>query len=877
MTSRPPVAPPRVAVRLLEKALAHHRAGASMVGDLLEDFHAAARRDGIGSARRWFWRQALTLASSVTFFRPIQRMRGRRALRPESSSSMSGFFTFEGVAADYRYAVRALRQDPALVSFSIVIMGLGVGAITAVFSVMSPLVLKPLPFAEPERLVAISNTLEGGLSAVTSRTRNLEDFRDQSRSFKAIAAYNAFYRQNTYILTGEGEPERLVGVGVTDDFLDVLGVEPVLGRSFTPDEVTRLDTAAVILSHSTWRQRFASRPDIVGDMLTINGAPSEVIGVLPERFDFASIFAPGTRVDLLVPFPLNERTDRWGNTIAMFGRLTEGVTLDEASAEIAVILERLRESQPERWGLNARLDPLRAVIAGDHPVALMLLFAASGAVLLIVCVNLSSLLLSKGLRRRREMFLRTALGAGRSRLLRQLLLESLILSFGGAVLGVILARALVAGVAGSAAVDLPMLGQVEVDASAWIFSAAAALLAGLAVGLLPALQASGLGSAQALRASGRSATAGRGSRWLRESLVVAEVAVACALLVVGALLLQSFFRVLAVDTGFRTDELTAWTVDTDRTFESPAESVAHFSAVADAVAAVPGVDAVGLTDAIPLGINRQWSFTVEGLSFEQGETAGIYPHIVDRNYLRTMGIPLREGRHFDLGDGAESEAVAIINQSAADLLFPGESALGHRLHIGDFIRIVGVAADVRHLAVEKSSGLQLYLLLDQVPDYSSLDLVVRSELPPSAIQDGVAAAIASVDPSMPTREMRSLRGAVDHSISPRRFTMSLLGGFAGVALLLAALGIYGVLSYTVAERSKEITIRLALGERVERVRLRVVGRTLALAGVGAALGLVLSQASARLIASMLYGVDTSHAGTLVTVPLVLLVVAAAAG
>ncbi|MEM8995543.1 MAG: FtsX-like permease family protein, partial [Acidobacteriota bacterium] len=520
---------------------------------------------------------------------------------------------------------------------------------------------------------------------------------------------------------------------------------------------------------------------------------------------------------------------------------------------------------------------LRSVIAGDHPAALLLLFAASGAVLLIVCVNLSSLLLSKGLRRRREMFLRAALGAGRGRLLRQLFFESLVVAIGGAAVGVVLARALVAGVVSGAAVDLPMLSHVEVDASALVFSVASALVAGLAVGLLPALQASGLGSAQALRASGRSVTAGRGSRWLRESLVVAEVAVACALLVVGALLLKSFSEVLAVDPGFEVAELTAWTINTDRQFENRLEGVNHFEQVAGAVAAVPGVDSVALTDAIPLGINRQWSFGVEGRTYEAGEMAGAYPHIVDRNYLRTMGIPLRAGRHFAPSDTAESEVVAIINQSAADLLFPGESALGHRLHIGDFIRIVGVAADVRHVAIEKGSGLEIYLLMEQVPNFTSLDLVVRSSLPLETIQDGVAAAIAAVDPSMPTRDIRSLEGAVAHSVSPRRFTLSLLGGFAGVALVLAALGIYGVLSYTVAERSKEIAIRMALGERSAHVRRRVVGRTLALAAVGSVLGLALSQAASRLVASMLYGVDASHAVTLVAVPAVLLAVAAAAG
>ncbi|MCG8461912.1 MAG: ABC transporter permease, partial [Holophagales bacterium] len=740
MSSQPTPTEPRVrpsswSLAWLEKALRHHPAGTTILGDLLEDFHALARAQGDLHARSWFWRQALWLGISFHFFRLLHRL--EQAASAQETHNMLEALSPRGILSDCRYALRTLRRDLGLLGFSTLITGLGVGATTAVFSVMNPLLLQPLPFAEPERLVWISKSLEGGRSAVTSRTSNLRDFREMSSSCEAIAGYDAFFEQQTYTLTGSGEPERLAGVGVTDNFLSVLGVEPFLGRSFTPEEGTRWDDSAILLSHATWQRRFAADPGIVGTALTINGGPSTVIGVLPPTFDFSSVFTPSNRVDLLTTFPIDDRTDRWGNTTSMIGRLAPEATLEGARAEIAVILKQLKQASPERWGLSAELTPMREQISGDHETALLLLFGAALSVLLIVCVNLSSLLLSKGIRRRKEMYLRAALGAPGGRLLRQMLIESLILAGCGAAVGIGLAILITRAVASSSAVAIPLLASARVDGWALAFSCAVAVGAGLVVGLLPALQASGAGSAGALRAASRTMTSSLRARWLREGLVVAEVAVACALLVNGALLLQSFSKVLEVDLGFEPTHLAAWLVDTDRQFEDLEESAVFYASIVEKVRAVPGVTAVGLTDAIPLGINRQWSVGIAGRDLPPGERPAMYPHLVDRHYHETMGIPLVAGRGFQASDTVDSEPVALINESAARALFPGEEAIGRALVLNSEIRIVGVVADVKHLALEQGSGLQLYLPMTQAGDYSTLDLVVRSELPLESIQGAV--------------------------------------------------------------------------------------------------------------------------------------------
>ena len=777
-----------------------------------------------------------------------------------------------------RLALRRMRREPGFVAFASVIIALGVAATTAVFSVMSPLMLRPLPFREPERLVWIANTGTSGLSGVTSRTSNLRDYRAQARSFEAITGYFAFFEYNSFTLLGDGKPERLVGAGVAQDFLPVLGVRPLLGRNFVAEESVWNGRPAAILTHAFWTRRFAADPKIVGRAITLNGVPTTVVGVLPPTFDFASTFAPASRVDFLNPFPIADETDRWGNTLAMIGRLKPGVTVQAAQAELDVVNARLKQADQARWGLGAVVSGLQDQIAGSFRPALLLLAGGAGMVLLVACANLSNLLLARGQQRGQEMAVRSALGASRKRLLGQLLAESLLLAAGGGAVGVALAVAITRWVASTSAVRIPLLGSVSVDARAVAFTLVVTLLTGLVVGMVPALQASRGGESATLREASRGSSHGKRRAAMREGLVVAEVAVACVLLVGGGLLLRSFVRLLDVDLGFRPDGAVAWTLDAGRDFPNDTARVAFYTDVAARVAAVPGVQAVGLTDTPPLGRNRSWGIRAEGVVYEKGQGETAFPRLVDSRYLQAMGIPLVAGRYFTPDDGPGAPRVVILNQEAAAKLFRGKDAIGRNVLLGrDAWRVVGVVADVRHQSIEEGSGFEMYLPFAQNTDFGTLTMVVRSPLPVGAIARPVAAAIRAADASMPADDYQPLGAVVDRALSPRRFVLLVLGAFAGTALLLAALGIYAVLSYTVSQRVREIGIRMALGESAASVRGRVVGRTLLLAGTGVAVGAAVSLVGARLIRSLLYGVGSADVPTFLGTAAVLLLVSGLAG
>ena len=777
-----------------------------------------------------------------------------------------------------RLALRRMRREPGFVAFASVIIALGVAATTAVFSVMSPLMLRPLPFREPERLVWIANTGTSGLSGVTSRTSNLRDYRAQARSFEAITGYFAFFEYNSFTLLGDGRPERLVGAGVAQDFLPVLGVRPMLGRNFVAEESVWNGRPAAILTHAFWTRRFAADPTIVGRAITLNGVPTTVVGVLPPTFDFASTFAPASRVDFLNPFPIADETDRWGNTLAMIGRLKPGVTVQAAQAELDVVNARLQQADQARWGLGAVVSGLQDQIAGSFRPALLLLAGGAGLVLLVACANLSNLLLARGQQRGQEMAVRSALGASRTRLLGQLLSESVLLAAGGGAVGVALAVAITRWVASTSAVRIPLLGSVSVDGRAAALALVVTLLTGLVVGMVPALQASRGGESATLREASRGSSHGRRRAAMREGLVVAEVAVACVLLVGGGLLLRSFVRVLDVDLGFRPDGAVAWQLDAGRDFPSDTARVAFYADVAARVAAVPGVQAVGLTDTPPLGRNRSWGIRAEGVVYEKGQGETAFPRLVDSRYLQAMGIPLVAGRYFTPDDRAGAPRAIIINQEAAAKLFRGKDAVGRNVLLGgDPWRVVGVVADVRHQSIEEGSGFEMYLPFAQNTDFGTLTMVVRSPLPVRALARPVAAAIRAADASMPADDYQPLGAVVDRALSPRRFVLLVLGAFAGTALLLAALGIYAVLSYTVSQRVREIGIRMALGEPAASVRGRVVGRTLLLAGVGVAVGAAVSLVGARLIRSLLYGVGSADVPTFLGTAAVLLLVAGLAG
>ena len=783
----------------------------------------------------------------------------------------------DALRQDLRIALRRMRQQPGFAIFAMLIVALGVGATTAVYSVMSPLMLRPLPFEHPERLVAIRNTGDGGLSTVTSRTSNLRDFRERARSFEALTAYDAFFEYESYNLVGLGAPERLVGVGVAQDFLDVLGVRPILGRSFRVEEAVWGARPVAMLTYGFWMRRFAGDRDVLGRSMPLDGVPTEIIGVLPPGFDFASTFTPASRVDFLLPFPISDETDRRGNTLAIIGRLAPGATIEQAQAELDAIIAQLQEENPSRWGLGAVVSGLQDHIAGRFRAPMLLLAAAAALVLLIACANLSNRLLARAWQREQEMAVRSALGASRGRLVGQLLVESMLLAVGGGAAGVLLAFWLASWISATSAVSIPLLRSVSIDASAAMFTLGVTLATGLIVGILPALAVSRRRVAGALIDGGRGASAGKRRTLTREVLVIAEVALACVLLAGSGLLLRSFVRVLDVELGFEPAGVIAWQLAPGRRFEDPAAPMAFWNDLTARVATVPGVTAVGITDTPPLGRNREWGVRAEGVVYEPDQVPLAYPRLIDHQYLQAMRIPLAAGRYFTPDDDSDADRVIILNRTAAERLFPGEDPIGKIAVIFDRFRVVGVVEDVRHRSLEEGSGLEMYMPLTQLLRNATLTMVVRSRLPVESIAGGVMSALNSADPTMPARDFQPLNEVVDRAVSPRRFVLSILGGFATAALVLAALGIYAVLSYSVTQRTREIGIRLALGESAAGMQRRIVVRTLSLVGIGIALGAAWAFAGTRLIQSLLYGVGAGDAPTFAATALVLVAVSVLAG
>lgn len=786
---------------------------------------------------------------------------------------------FDSLLQDLRYTFRTLGRDAGFTTFAILIVGLGIGASSTVFSIVNALLLRPLPFRDPSRLVWIANHDEtGGLSGQTTQVGHFLDLRAQNQSFSDVAAYFAFYGVGDNKLTGQGEPERLSGVPVSQNFFPLLGVQPQLGRLFTAEECKWNGPKAVLLSHGLWVRRFASDPGIVGHPLTINNEPVSVVGVLPASFDFASVFAPGSHIDLYSPFPLSNETNRWGNTLAIIGRLKPGVAIQTAQAEVSILSARLTKAHAtDRNDFEAKLSFLGKHVSGRLRPALIVLTCAVGVVMLIVCANLSNLLLARTAVRQKEIAIRTALGAGRWRLIRQALTESMVLSCGGATLGLILAIVGTRALTQLDAISIPLLQNVRTDASALGLTLLVAILTGLIFGILPALQVPSLAVHAALKDTSRGSTEGKRHTWIRGTLVVSEIAFACVLLVGAGLLIRSFLRVLDVNLGFQPERAAAVRVDPSQQYSTQAQQNAYFDEVLRRVRDVRGIDAAGLSDALPLGRNRGWGVRAKGRVYKQGEYPDAFVRVVSDGYLRSMGIPLRTGRDFTERDTPPNEEVIIINETMARSLWPGEDAMGQILQVDKDRRVVGIVGDVRHLALEQGAGNEMYLPIRQCGDFASVDLVVRTTLPPAELASSVRAALKPIEPNLPASDFRTIQQLVDKAVSPRRFVVWLLGGFALFALVLASLGIYGVISYSVNQRTQEIGIRMALGASAGDLQTGIILQTLGLAAIGVLLGAAASWALARALSGLLFGVTPGDPATFAGMLIVLTAVAAMAG
>jgi predicted permease len=784
---------------------------------------------------------------------------------------------FDSVLQDLRYAFRTLRRDSGFAAFAILIVGLGIGASATVFSVVDALLLRPLPFREPDRLVWIANHDTGGLSGATTQVDYLLDLRAHNRSFSDLAGYFAFYGVGDNLLSGHGEPERLSGVPVSGNFFQLLGVQPQIGRLFTAAECKWNGPKAVLLSHGLWTRRFGSDPGIVGHTLTIDDAPVAVAGVLPASFDLASVFAPGSHFDLYFPFPLSAETNRWGNTMAIVGRLKPGVAVSGARAELKILAAQMTRAHPERNDFEGSLTPLAEHVSGRIRPALLVLAFAVGVVMLIVCANLSNLLLARTATRQKEIAIRAALGAGQGRLIRQMLTEGVALSCCGALLGVILAAGGTHILARLDALSIPLLVSVRTDGTVLAFCLIAAMLTGVVFGLAPALRVPANTLHDVLKDTARGSTAGKSRNWIRSALVVSEIAFACVLLVSAGLLVRSFLRVLDVNLGFQPERAATVRVDPDARYSTQAKQNAYFDEVLRRTRDIPGIQAAGLTDALPLGRNRSWGAPAKGQVYPPGKFPDAFVRIVSDGYLKAMGIALIAGRDISERDTPATEPVIAINETMARTLWPGQNAVGQIMLACGERRVVGVVGDVRHLALEQASGMEMYLPMRQCADISSVDLVVRSSLPMAALAASVRAALQPIAPNLPGKGFRTLQQLVDKAVSPRRFVVLLLGGFALFALLLASLGIYGVVSYGVNQRTQEIGIRMALGASASRLQAGIIAQTLGLAAVGMLIGAVASRALAGALSGMLFGVTANDAPTLLGMPLVLGLVAAIAG
>ena len=785
----------------------------------------------------------------------------------------------DNLLQDLRYTGRTLRRDAGFTTFAVLIAGLGIGASATVFSVVHTLLLRPLPFAEPRQLVWIANRDTSGLSGQTTQVGHMLDLRERTQSLSAIAGYFAFYGVGDNLLSGSGEPERLSGVPVSDNFFDVLGVKPQIGRVFNADECKWNGPKAVMLGHGIWQRRFNSDPAIVGTSLILNDEPHLVVGVLPGSFEFASVFAPGSHFDLYFPFPLAPETNRWGNTMAMIGRLKPGVSVEQARAEIRTVAAQIVAEHPERNGFQGNVKPLAEQVSGRVRLAVWVLAGAVGMVMLIVCANLSNLLLARTATRHKEVAIRTALGAGRRRLLAQLLTEGIALSCSGALLGLLLAVAGTRALARLDAISIPLLHDVRTDPTALAFTLAIAIVTGIVFGLAPALQLRGTALTSALNDAARGSTEGRQRAWIRNALVVAEVAFACVLVVGAGLLIRSLIRVLDVEMGFQPARAMTIRVDPDSRYSTREQRITYFDEVLPRVKELPGVEAAGITDALPLGRNRTWGAPAKGVTYDRSTYPFAFPRIVSDGYPAAMGIPLIAGRDIAASDTATSEPVIVVNETMARALWPGQDPISKYV-LGACAkerRVVGVIGDVRHLALEQASGNEMYIPMRQCGDQPSADLVVRSTLPAPQLAVAIRAKLQPLAANLPGNDFRTLQQIVDRSVSPRRFLVLLLGSFAGFALLLASLGIYGLISYSVNQRTQEIGIRMALGASARDVQGGIIRQTLKLAAIGMTLGTIASWIMAQSAAGLLFGVTARDPGTFLAMLLVLTIVALVAG
>jgi putative ABC transport system permease protein len=778
---------------------------------------------------------------------------------------------------DLRTALRQLAKAPGFTAVVIFTLALGIGACTAIFSVVRGVILKPLPYPAAERIAILGEVDVPGERPVGGSVAvlNFLDYREQNTVFEGLAATSG---RGATLAIGDGEPQRILTQLVSANYFDILGVAPVLGRNFTAEDDQTGAARVALIGHELWQTQFGGRADVLGRQVLLNGEPTTIIGVLPEMLRRVTTY------QLWVPIAFSERerspANRGAHYLNVLGRLKPDVTAAQAQTEMNAIAERLEQQFPQtNRGVRITVMPYLDYLVGPTRPVLLALFAAVGALLLIACANVANLLLARATSRTRELAVRTALGAGRARIIRQLLTESVLLAGLGGALGLLTAHwgldALLALAPGS----LPRASEVAVDRGVLLFVTGLVGLTGVAFGLVPALQASRVDLVNGLKDGARGSGESGSRRRLRDGFVVAEIALSLVLLVCAGLLMRSFARLQSADAGFRPEHVTILTATAPaRYYPTPEQRIALADRFTERIRALPGVVAVGATNALPLGGTEDvFGFYFEGRPQPEPTDmpVGTY-YVVDSGYFEAIGTAIVRGRAFTPQDRLGSAPVAIVSQGVADQFFPGEDPIGKRISITNgpesWREIVGVVQNVRHLGLDDSRPLQIYEPLAQ-RGAGVFNFTVRSAGANPGLAPALRALVRELDPRQPVTRLSAMDSLVEASLARARFGMTLFAVFSGLALLLATLGIYGVMAYTVSQRTAEFGVRMALGAQTSDVRRLVLGQAARLAGIGLALGLAGAIASGRLLEALLYNTSTHDPLVLAGLTVVLAAVA----
>jgi putative ABC transport system permease protein len=786
---------------------------------------------------------------------------------------------FADLSQDARYGARMLLKNPGFTLIAVLALALGIGANSAIFSVVNGLLLRPLPYKNPNQLVVIwENATHLGFPKNTPSPANFLDWQKQATVFDGMGAF----AERTFNLTGVGEPERLEGRRVSANLFALLGVQPILGRSFVQED-DKPGTKVALLNESLWKRRFGSDPAVIGRSLALNGESYTVVGVLPNSVRLPAFGTWRDQVWVPMAFPADEAAQRGNHFLEVIGRMKTGVTLAQARAEMETITGRLAQQYPEdNTRISSVVNPLHDEIVGNMKPALLILLGAVAFVLLIACANVANLLLARAAARHKEIALRLALGADRVRLTKQLLVESVMLSLLGAAVGLVFAYAGLQVLTRFIPPDVAHAEMITIEAKVLVFTLIVALVTGLIFGLAPASQAAHFNLNDTLKEGGRDSGAGPRGKRLRSALVIAEVAVSFILLIGAGLLINSFMHLRNLDPGFRADHLLALNVDLSEVkYPDTARRTAFFDEVVRRVQALPGVRSVAVAGNLPFTYNGDsMPIGVEGIPDPPPDQ---WPDVIWRtvgpNYFSTMGIPLVQGRDFNDQDTLDTTLGVVISEKTAKHYWPNDDPIGKRLKPGStagsspWRTVIGVVKDVRQNDFVAEPKMQMYFSFRQVRSLMANALVVRTTVDPLSLATSVRNSVWAVDKDQTVANMDSMEHIVAGAVARQRFSMLLLAIFAGVALVLAAVGIYGVMSYSVAQQTREIGIRMALGAQRSDVLKMTIKQGLQLVGLGLVIGLAAAFILTRVMATLLFGISATDPLTFVTISLVLLAVA----